>query len=293
MAKELWKGNEAVAEAAIRAGCRYFFGYPITPQNELTAYMSAQMPARGRVFIQSESELAAISMVFGASAAGARAMTTSSSPGISLMQEGLSYMAGARLPAVVVNVERGGPGLGSIDPSQGDYFQSVKGGGHGDYRLIVLAPASVQEMHDFTIQAFQLADRYRLPVLVLSDGRIGQMMEPIRLHASPKNRRNRPTSTGTPTGARPAGVNIRSLFVNEGELENHNYLLQGAYAKIRQREYCGKSARRIAGPAGSLGHLRPPGARRRSPPVPPAAKSACSITLWPFRKNSCSLWPVA
>ncbi len=235
MAKKarLMTGNEAVGEAAIKAGCQCYFGYTITPQNELTAFMSARMPEIGRVFIQSESELAAISMVFGAAAAGARTMTTSSSPGISLMQEGISYLAGARLPAVIVNVQRGGPGLGSIDPSQADYFQAVKGGGHGDYNLIVLAPASVQEMYDLTIKAFQLADRYRTPVMVLADGRIGQMMEPIYLH--------KPAASKTLakhwalTGAKGRSANsIRSLFVNKGELENHNYLLQAAYEKIKK-----------------------------------------------------------
>ncbi|MCA1808118.1 MAG: 3-methyl-2-oxobutanoate dehydrogenase subunit VorB [Kiritimatiellia bacterium] len=228
-------GNEALAEGAIRAGCQCYFGYPITPQNELTAYMSAQMPARGRVFIQSESELAAISMVFGAAAAGARAMTTSSSPGISLMQEGLSYLAGARLPAVVVNVQRGGPGLGSIDPAQGDYFQSVKSGGHGDYHMIVLAPTSVQEMHDLTIHAFRLADCYRVPVMVLADGRIGQMMEPIRLHEGPPP--PAPRKPWALTGAAGRDPNcVRSLLVGEGELEQHNYVLQDCYRHIRRKE---------------------------------------------------------
>src|SRR5210317_1291671 len=165
----LTTGNEAVGAGAVRAGCDCYYGYPITPQNELTAYMAANMPANGRVFIQAESEIAAISMVFGSSAAGKRAMTSSSSPGISLKQEGISYLAGARLPAVIVNVQRGGPGLGDITPSQADYFQAVKGGGHGDYHMIVLAPDSVQEMHDLTIDAFALADRYRTPVMVLTD----------------------------------------------------------------------------------------------------------------------------
>ena len=164
-------GNDAAGEGAIRAGCQCYFGYPITPQNELTAYMARHMPRHGRVFIQAESELAAINMVYGAAAAGKRAMTSSSSPGISLKQEGLSYLAGSRLPAVVINVQRGGPGLGSIDPSQGDYFQATKGGGHGDYHQVVLAPDSVQEMHDLTLLAFELADRYRSPAMILSDGR--------------------------------------------------------------------------------------------------------------------------
>ena len=172
-------GKEAVGAGAVKAGCDCYYGYPITPQNELIAYMAAHMPAKDRVFIQAESEIAAISMVYGSAAAGKRAMTSSSSPGISLKQEGISMLAGAQLPAVIVNVQRGGPGLGNIAPAQSDYFQAVKGGGHGDYRLIVLAPYSVQEMHDLTILAFELADKYRSPVMILADGRLGQMMEPL------------------------------------------------------------------------------------------------------------------
>ena len=179
--KVLMKGNEAIAEAAIRAGCTAYFGYPITPQNEIPAYMSQHMLAKGRIFIQAESEVAAINMVYGASAAGARAMTSSSSPGISLKQEGISYAAGADVPCVIANVSRGGPGLGSISPSQGDYFQSTRGGGHGDYYCIVLAPKSVQECADFTCLAFDLADKHRMPVIILADGMIGQMMEGVML----------------------------------------------------------------------------------------------------------------
>ncbi|MDR1319118.1 MAG: 3-methyl-2-oxobutanoate dehydrogenase subunit VorB [Treponema sp.] len=179
--KVLMKGNEAIAEAAIRAGCGAYFGYPITPQNELIAYMAKNMLARNRVFIQAESETAAINMLYGASCAGARAMTSSSSPGISLKQEGISYAAGADVPAVIVNVVRGGPGLGSIAPAQSDYFQSTRGGGHGDYYSIVLAPKSVQECADLTYLAFDLADKYRMPVIVLADGMIGQMMEGVVL----------------------------------------------------------------------------------------------------------------
>ena len=175
------KGNEAISEAAIRAGCTAYFGYPITPQNEIPAYMAQHMLDRGRVFIQAESEVAAINMVYGASCAGARAMTSSSSPGVSLKQEGISYHAGADVPCVVANVSRGGPGLGSIAPAQGDYFQSTRGGGHGDYYCIVLAPKSVQECADFTYLAFDLADKYRTPVIILADGMIGQMMEGIVL----------------------------------------------------------------------------------------------------------------
>ena len=179
--KVLMKGNDAIAEAAIRAGCTAYFGYPITPQNEIIAYMAKHMLDKDRIFIQAESEIAAIIMVYGASAAGARAMTSSSSPGISLKQEGLSYAAGADVPVVMVNISRGGPGLGNISPSQGDYFQSTRGGGHGDYRSIVLAPKSVQECADLTYSAFDLAEKYRIPVIILADGMIGQMMEDVIL----------------------------------------------------------------------------------------------------------------
>jgi 2-oxoglutarate ferredoxin oxidoreductase subunit alpha len=181
--KVLMKGNEAIGEAAIRAGCGAYFGYPITPQNEITAYMAKHMLDKGRIFIQAESETAAINMVYGASCAGARAMTSSSSPGVSLKQEGMSYAAGADVPLVLVNVVRGGPGLGNIAPSQADYFQSTRGGGHGDYYCIVLAPKSVQEAADFTYEAFDLADKYRIPVIVQADGMIGQMMEALVLPA--------------------------------------------------------------------------------------------------------------
>jgi len=183
VAAALMKGNEAIGEAAIIAGCRFYFGYPITPQNELPAYMAARLPRVGGTFLQAESEVAAINMVYGAAAAGARVMTSSSSPGLSLKQEGISYMAGAGLPAVVVNMMRGGPGLGNIAGAQGDYFQSVKGGGNGDYHSIVLAPATVQELADLTVTAFDLADQYRMVVVILGDGYTGQMSEPITLPA--------------------------------------------------------------------------------------------------------------
>ena len=228
-------GNEALAEAAIIAGLDAYFGYPITPQNEITAYMSKRMPEKGRVFVQSESELAAISMVFGASATGKRTMTSSSSPGISLMQEGISYLAGAELPAVVVNVMRGGPGLGNIAPAQADYFQSTRGGGHGDYRTIVLAPSSVQELVDCMSLAFDLADQYRMTVLVLADGILGQMMEPIVLEKKP--RRKLPAKDWALTGAEGREQNIvRSLWLGEGVLEEHNYKLQAKYRQIEKNE---------------------------------------------------------
>ncbi len=233
-------GNEALGEAAIIAGCDAYFGYPITPQNEVTAYMSRRMPEEGRVFVQSESELAAINMVFGASATGKRAMTSSSSPGISLMQEGISYLAGAELPAVVVNVMRGGPGLGNIAPSQGDYFQSTRGGGHGDYRTIVLGPSSVQELVDCMPLAFDLADQYRMPVVVLADGILGQMMEPIVLSKNSKLKTKNsklPKKDWALTGAEGRKQNIvRSLWLPEGALEKHNNKLKAKYEQIEKNE---------------------------------------------------------
>ncbi len=228
-------GNEALAEAAIIAGVDAYFGYPITPQNEIPAYMSRRMPEEGRVFVQSESELAAINMVFGASATGKRAMTTSSSPGISLMQEGISYLAGAELPAVVVNVMRGGPGLGNIAPSQGDYFQATRGGGHGDYRTIVFGPSSVQELVNCIPLAFDLADEYRMTVVVLADGILGQMMEPIVLEKKP--RRKLPAKDWALTGAKDREQNIvRSLWLPEGALEKHNYKLKAKYEQVQKNE---------------------------------------------------------
>jgi len=228
-------GNEALAEAAILAGCDAYFGYPITPQNEIPAYMSRRMPEEGRVFVQSESELAAINMVFGASATGKRAMTSSSSPGISLMQEGISYLSGAELPAVVVNVVRGGPGLGNISPAQSDYFQATRGGGHGDYRTIVLGPSSVQELVDCMPLAFDLADRYRMTVLVLADGILGQMMEPIVLKKKPSP--ELPNKDWSLTGAKDREQNIvRSLWLGEGVLERHNYKLKAKYEQVQQNE---------------------------------------------------------
>ncbi len=228
-------GNEALAEAAIIACLDAYFGYPITPQNEIPAYMSKRMPEEGRVFLQCESELAAINMVFGASATGKRVMTTSSSPGISLMQEGISYLAGAELPSVIVNIMRGGPGLGNIAPAQGDYFQATRGGGHGDYKTIVLGPSSVQELVDCMPLAFDLADQYRIPVLVLADGILGQMMEPITFNKN--NRRKLPAKDWALTGASNRKQNIvRSLWLKEGVVEQHNYDLQAKYKEIEKNE---------------------------------------------------------
>lgn len=233
--KILMCGNEALAESAILSGCRFYAGYPITPQNELCEYLAKRMPEVGGTFIQAESELAAINMVFGASVAGARAMTSSSSPGISLKQEGISYLAGCELPSVIVNIMRGGPGLGNIAPSQSDYFQSVKGGGHGDYHSIVLAPASVQEMSDITRLAFELADRYRTPVMILGDGLLGQMMEPLIL-----GKEIRYVPDDKPwvlTGCKGRSPNIiRSLLLEDGALEELNRRLQDRYKVIASKE---------------------------------------------------------
>ena len=233
--KVLMTGNAAAAEAAIRAGCRFYFGYPITPQNEVPAYMSRRMPEVGGTFVQAESEIAAINMVYGAAAAGVRAMTSSSSPGISLKQEGISYLAGSELPAVIMNVQRAGPGLGDISVSQADYFQATRGGGHGDYRVIVLAPWSVQEMADLAIEAFDLADVYRTPVLILSDARLGQMMEPLVFKR--RNRPKLPRKTWALTGAKRRRRNIvKSFYPVKGELEELNRRLEQKYRKIQRGE---------------------------------------------------------
>jgi len=232
----LMTGNEAIGEAAVRAGCALYAGYPITPQNELTAYMSKRMTEEGRPFIQSESELAAISMVFGASLTGARAMTSSSSPGISLKQEGISYLAGCRLPSVIINIMRGGPGLGNIGPSQSDYFQATKGGGHGDYHTIVLAPSSVQEAAELTILSFELADRYRMPAMIIADGILGQMMEPVKL-AALKCSKATIKKTWALTGAKGRRPQtIKSLLLKPGALEEFNNMLQKMYVEIRKKE---------------------------------------------------------
>ncbi|GHV44213.1 3-methyl-2-oxobutanoate dehydrogenase subunit VorB [Clostridia bacterium] len=236
MEKVLMKGNEAIAEAAIRAGCKHFFGYPITPQTEVSAYMSKRMPKIGGVFLQAESEVAAINMVYGAAGAGVRAMTSSSSPGISLKAEGLSYIAGADLPCVVVNIVRGGPGLGGIQPAQSDYFQAVKGGGHGDYKMLVLAPSSIQEVVDCTFRAFDLADKYRMPAMLLGDGMLGQMMEPI---AFPETSdvtlpEKKWATTGTKMERSPNIIN--SLYIEPEALEALVLKRQARYAAIEKTE---------------------------------------------------------
>src|SRR4030043_127250 len=233
--KKLMKGNEAFAEAAIRAGCDAYFGYPITPQSEVMEYLAAQEPHKrtGMVLLQAESEIAAINMVYGAAGTGKRALTSSSSPGISLKQEGLSYLAGSELPCLVLNVMRGGPGLGTIGPSQSDYFQATKGGGHGDYRVIVLAPSSVQEMADFAKLGFELAFKYRNPVLILSDGAIGQMMEKVEL-SEQKPRATSFDQSWVTTGKTPDRQRniITSLDLDPANMEKHNQSLQEKYRKM-------------------------------------------------------------
>ncbi len=234
--KVLIKGNEAIGEAAIRAGCRHYFGYPITPQNELTNYMSRYMPEAGGVFIQAESEIAAINMVYGASGAGARAMTSSSSPGISLKQEGISYIAGAEIPAVVVNVMRCGPGLGGIMPGQSDYFQAVKGGGHGDYRNIVLAPCNGQELYELTVKAFDLADKYRMLAMVMADGALGQMMENVEFRDREEPMETDKSWAATGTGMKRSKNSITSVYINPDELETVNKRLQAKYSIVEENE---------------------------------------------------------
>jgi 2-oxoglutarate ferredoxin oxidoreductase subunit alpha len=233
--KLLVKGNEAIAMAAIDSGCLLYFGYPITPQNDIPEYLSKHLPLIGGEFIQAESEIASINLLLGASATGARAMTSSSSPGISLMQEGISYLAGSELPALIVNISRSGPGLGGISPSQGDYFQATRGGGHGDYRMIVLAPSTVQEMYDLTCLAFDLSDQYRNPAMILGDALIGQMKEPL-VRKKPETM-DLPSKDWALSGAQCRKPNrIKSLYLQDGELSVHNWKLHQKYERMKKEE---------------------------------------------------------
>lgn len=239
MGKILMKGNEAIGEAAIRAGCKNYFSYPITPQSEVAEYLAKRLPEIGGVFLQGASEVAVGYMVFGAAGAGERVMTTSSSPGISLMSEAISYIAGAQLPAVFVNMMRGGPGLGGILPSQSDYFQATKGGGHGDYRLLVLAPASIQETVEMTMEAFSLADKYRNPVMILGDGLIGQMMEPVEFPdrlMQPRPDKNEWATNGMSTRKSKKRNLVKSLFLDSKELNTHNKILKAKYDRMKNEE---------------------------------------------------------
>ena len=233
--KVLMKGNEAIAEAAIIAGCRHYFGYPITPQTEIAAYMAKRMPKIGGCFLQAESEIAAINMVYGVASTGLRVMTSSSSPGISLKGEGLSYIAGADLPSLVINVQRGGPGLGGIQPSQSDYFQATKAGGHGDFRMLVLAPASVQEMADLTVKGFELADKYRMTSMILADGTMGQMMEPVSLEYDIKPMPEKPWATTGTKMEREHNI-VNSLFLQPDALEKSNLERFERYKYIEENE---------------------------------------------------------
>lgn len=287
--KMLMRGSDTVGEAAVRAGCRYYFGYPITPQNELPEYLSSRLPEVGGSFIQAESEISAINMVLGAAAAGGRAMTSSSSPGVSLKQEGISYLAGQELPAVIANMMRGGPGLGNIAPSAADYFQATRGGGHGDYRTPVLAPAGNQELADLTFEAFDIADRYRTPVMLLGDGLMGQVMEPV-VFRDPIDPADLPDKDYTLDGCE--GRDPRAIFSmllgQQGELYHHNLKLAGKYDRIkaeetRWEEYLCEDAEMIVVAYGSASRI----AKRAIQDLRAEGIKAGlfrPITLWPFPK---------
>ncbi len=236
MEKVLMKGNEAIAEAAIRAGCRHFYGYPITPQTEVSAYMAKNMPKVGGLFMQAESEIAAINMVYGSASAGVRAMTSSSSPGISLKAEGISYIAGADLPCVILNIVRGGPGLGGIQPAQSDYFQATKGLAHGDFKLVVLAPSSIQECVDLTMEAFDIADQYRMPVMLMGDGMLGQMMEPVSFGAYEGRKLPEKTWATNGTGLKREHNIINSLYIDPDTLEKTVLERDKMYQAIKETE---------------------------------------------------------
>jgi len=281
------RGNHIVAEAAVRAGCRFYFGYPITPQNEIPEYMSERLgQVEGGVFIQAESEIASIHMVIGASMAGGRAMTSSSSPGISLKQEGISFLSALELPAVIVNMTRGGPGLGNIAPAQSDYFQATRGGGHGDYRTIVLGPNSGQEIADLTFEAFDLADKYRSPVVILGDGMLGQMMEPVQLPPEVQGKKL-PHKDWTLTGAkgRPSRF-IRSLILDPMEEEEHNWKLMRKYEKISKEEvkweaFCVEDAKIVVVAFGIAARIAK-GAIQRVRDEGLKVGLFRPVTLWPF-----------
>lgn len=288
MAKLLMEGNQALAEAAIHAGCRYFFGYPITPQSEIPEYLSRRLPQVDGVYLQAESEVAAINMVFGAAGAGARVFTASSGPGISLMSEGISYIAACELPCVLVNVQRGGPGLGNIAPSQADYNQATKGVGHGDFHLLVLAPDSVQEMADLTILAFDLADKYRNPVMVLADGILGQMMEPVEFTGEVPPAPDKPWAAVGASG-RERNI-INSLYIAPEVLEGRNLKLQAKYAKAREQEcrcenYLTEDAEIVVAAFGSCARIAKAAVEEaRSRGI--KAGLCRPITLWPFPEEA-------
>jgi 2-oxoglutarate ferredoxin oxidoreductase subunit alpha len=283
--KVLMKGTDAIAEAAIRAGCRCYFGYPITPQNEIPEYMARRMPEVGGVFLQGESEIASINMVHGAVAAGVRTMTSSSSPGISLKQECLSFLATQELPAVIVNIMRGGPGLGNIAPNQGDYYQATRGGGHGDYRMPVIAPGSIQELYDLTMDAFDIADKFRSPVLILGDGMMGQMMEPIVIHEKPEV--ELPEKDYILDGARGRhGRVLKSLILNARGMEEQNWKLKRKYDLMRQElprceEYMTDDAKLVVVAYGTAARIAK-GAVKRARAGGLQVGIFRPVTLWPF-----------
>lgn len=285
--KVLMKGNEALAEAAIMAGCRHYFGYPITPQTEVAAYMSKKMPKIGGTFLQAESEIAAINMVIGVSSTGKRVMTSSSSPGISLKSEGLSYLAGCDLPALVVNVQRGGPGLGGIQPSQSDYFHATRGAGHGDFHMLVLAPSSVQEMVNLTFKGFDLADKYRMTAMILADGTMGQTMEPVSLEMGEVKQYDKPWATVGTDLARPHNI-VNSLYLKPEALEKGNFERYERYKYIEENEamweeYCMEDADICIvafGIAARVSHNAIDEARKQGIKV----GMIRPITLWPFPK---------
>ncbi|OQC23840.1 MAG: 2-oxoglutarate oxidoreductase subunit KorA [Deltaproteobacteria bacterium ADurb.Bin072] len=283
--KTLMKGTDAIGEAAIQAGCRCYFGYPITPQNEVPEYMSRRMDEVGGVFLQGESEIASINMVLGAAASGVRAMTSSSSPGISLKQEGLSFIASLELPAVIVNINRGGPGLGNIAPSQGDYYQATRGGGHGDYRMPVYAPASVQELYDITMKAFDIADMYRTPVMILGDGMMGQIVEPIVMHKRADI--ELPPKDYILNGAegRPSRI-VKSLILDVRLMEEHNWKLKRKYDLMRNElpmheEFMLDDARMVVVAYGTAARIAK-GAVKRVRSDGLKVGLLRPITLWPF-----------
>ena len=285
--KVLMKGNEAIAEAAIHAGCRHYFGYPITPQTEVAAYMAKVMPKIGGTFLQAESEIAAINMVYGVASCGLRVMTSSSSPGISLKGEGLSYLAGADLPALVVNVQRGGPGLGGIQPSQSDYFQATRGGGHGDYHMIVLAPSSVQEMAELTVKGFELADKYRMTAMVLADGTMGQMMEPVSLDFELEPVPAKPWATTGTKMAREHNI-VNSLYLKPDELEKGNFERYERYKIVeaneaRYEEYLTEDADIVIAAFGIAARVSR-NAVNEARKLGIKAGMIRPITLWPFPK---------
>ena len=288
--KVLMKGNEALAEAAIRAGCKHFFGYPITPQTELAAYMSKRMPKIGGTYLQAESEVAAINMVLGASAAGVRAMTSSSSPGVSLKGEGISYMAGSDLPALIINVQRGGPGLGGIQPSQADYWQATKATGHGDFQILVLAPSTVQEMVDLVSDAFDLADKYRMPAMILADGMLGQMMEPVSL---PEEGERAPVQKAWAAcgheGKRAHNI-VNSLYLTPDKLEELVKERFARYGQIKQNEqraeeYLVDDADVVVVAYGASSRVAR-GAVNKAREMGLKAGLVRPVTLWPFPEDA-------